>query len=98
MEKKISTERLYALGNYQNIKLIDEITGIPDEVSNNSEAMKLLRYFQLLELEYSYSRYMLLEEKLYGQKMPMEEILETLEKERTIVFADLINAMGQKGE
>lgn len=89
MEKKISTERLYSLGDYKNIKFSDEITGVPDTIFNNPDASKLLRYLQLLEIEYSYSRYRLLEEKLYGQKLSLEEILETLENERTIVFEEL---------
>lgn len=93
MEKKISTERLYSLGDYKNIKFSDEITGVPEEVFNNPEASKLLRYLQLLEIEYSYSRYTLLAEKLYGQKFSLEVILETLEKERSIVFEELAKVL-----
>lgn len=98
MEKKISTERLYSLGDYKNIKFSDEITGIPDEISNNPEASKLLRYLQLLEIEYSYSRYMLLAEKLYGQKLPLDEVLETLERERSIVFEELLKVINHKDQ
>lgn len=96
MEKKISTERLYSLGDYKNIKFSDEITGVPEDIFNNPDASKLLRYLQLLEIEYSYSRYMLLAEKLYGQKLPLDEVLETLEHERSIVFEELLKVINHK--
>jgi hypothetical protein len=98
MEKKISVERLFSLGDFKNIKFYDEITEIPEEVANNPEASSLLRYLQLLEIEYSYNHYMLLVEKLYGHKLPLDEILELLEKERSLVFENLLKVINHKNE
>lgn len=97
MDRKLYVERLYSLGDFKNIKFSDEITGIPDEISNNQEAMKLLHYLQLIEIEFSFSRYVVLENKFYGpQKMPLDSILEYLENERTATFESLLKVINHK--
>ena len=93
MNRKISTERLFSLGDFKNIKFYDEINEIPSEVATNPEASRLLRYLQLVEIESAYNRYMLLMDKLYANKLPIEEIVETLENERQNTFADLMKVM-----
>lgn len=95
MNRSLSTERLYSLGNYSNIKFNDTITEIPSEVATNQEATRLLRYLQLIEVEYSFARYTQILEETYGSKLPLDQILEFLEQERTSTFADLYKALNE---
>lgn len=95
MNKTISAERTYQFVQYEPLKFSDTITDIPDEISFNPEAMKLLRYLQLIDIEYSYLRY--LEIKLSEPRQhTADTIVDTrisLDEQRTTTFAQLLEAL-----
>lgn len=78
MERNLSVERTYSLGQYQNIKLFDSIGELPEEVITNPELVKQIRQLQLVQLELDYRNYIKLSEKLHP--VSMEESVAILEE------------------
>ena len=98
MNKQIAIERIFSLGDYQNIKVTDVITEIPDAVASNPEAIKLLRYLQLVDIEWTYIHYAKLratEPKLSNLES-IETAMSFIEEERTTTFENLLNAISDK--
>lgn len=95
MNKTITVERIYSQGDYQNITIKDTINEIPEAIATNSEALKLLRYLQLVDLEWSYLNYMKL--RASEPKITNAESLEAatsfIEEERTITFEKLLSSI-----
>lgn len=101
MERKLSIERLYSLGNYQNVKFIDEITGIPEHIAINKDAMNLLSYSQILEVEKAYYDYY----KLRLEKLPkgkLEDVItdtiEIIEEEQSRTWEQLLEIITLNNE
>lgn len=88
MQRTLSTERIFPLGNYANVKFAHTILDIPENISTNPKSMELLQYVLLLDVEYAYKRYHLLMEKTTN--MRLDEVLEYIEAERVSTFEQLI--------
>jgi hypothetical protein len=78
MERNLSVERTYSLGQYQNIKLFDSIGELPVEAITNPELVKQIRQLQLVQLELDYRNYIKLAEKLHP--VSMDEAVAILEE------------------
>lgn len=89
--RTLSLERLYYLGDYRNVKFGDTITEIPEEVSNKPKAMQIMRYLQLLDTEFAFTRYLALREKTHA--LSTEDTLAFLEEERVQTFTDLLDSL-----
>lgn len=59
MNRSIKIERLYALGDYKNIKIIDELHDIPESVALNAELMGKLYSLLFTNVDLQYYRYFL---------------------------------------
>jgi len=94
MNRSLSVERTYALAQYQNIKLHDSISDLPEEVLSNTELVNKIRYLQLLQLEVDYRSYLKLVEML--SQYDMATALQTLEEEK-INTIDLIKDIFNRG-
>lgn len=57
MERTLSTERLYFLGDFKNLKFGNTLTGIPDELAQNDKVVSLLFFQQALSCEIAYREY-----------------------------------------
>ena len=64
MNRNLGVQRVYSLGDYKSLRLMDEISGLPDEVVFNLELAGKIRELQLLQLEMDYRRYIKLNENL----------------------------------
>jgi hypothetical protein len=93
VNKTLSAERIYSLGDYQNIKFTDTITEIPEAIALNPTAVQMIRYLQIVDLEWSYINYMNLRAKQPKIIKPedIEQALEFIEEERTRTFERLLN-------
>jgi hypothetical protein len=89
MNKKISVERLYSLGDFKNIKFYDEISDIPENVALNEKAMSLLHFLQLLEIESSHKKYLRLGAMLPARPEQIDAAIELIENERSRTFVEL---------
>lgn len=100
MNKQIALERTFQFVQYEPLKFTDTITEIPDAVASNPEAIKLLRYLQLVDVEWSYLTY--LELRLHEPKLTsadaVREAREYMESERTVTFEKLLESIKTKGE
>jgi hypothetical protein len=94
MNKSLSVERLYSLGDYKNIKFSDTITDIPGHVALDQDVMKLLSYLQIVDIELSFNRYKELVTRAGTEKS--EDILAFLEEERTLTFQNLVDRLADK--
>lgn len=52
MTKRISVERLYSLGDYKNIKIIYEVSDLPDDIDVEQIYKKLFADIENAYLEY----------------------------------------------
>jgi hypothetical protein len=95
MNKEISVERTFQFVQYEPLKFTDTITEIPDTVASNPDAMKLLRYLQLVDIEWSWLSYMelrLAEPKLANAEA-VKQAKEFMEAERTVTFEKLLQTI-----
>jgi hypothetical protein len=80
MKREIGTERLYSLGDFKNIKFMDIIIEVPQELVMNDNLINEVKFLQLVSIELAFRRYMRLMEEVplaWGQKS-----IEALEKIR----------------
>jgi len=61
---KISLERLYSIGQFNNLKVIEEVTEVPEQLTGNLQAHGLLEYLMLLSIEKTYRKYLKLQTEL----------------------------------
>jgi hypothetical protein len=80
VNRSLKVERLYSLGDYKNIKFIDEINDLPEEVIFNDGVVSKIRYLQLISLELNIRKYMELMRAV--QTVPLEEQLQYLEEQK----------------
>ena len=64
MHRTLKTERIYNIGNYQNITFGDEFKNIPEEVMLNEDLMLNIRYLQFISMERAFRKYMQLYAKV----------------------------------
>lgn len=100
MNKTVSVERIYEMGNYQNLKVVDTITEIPEAIASNADAIKLVRYLQLVDLEWTYLQYqkLRLSQPKLSSPEALAEAIEFMESERTQTFENLINSIRSRKE
>lgn len=87
MERNLSVERLYTLGDFQNIKFTNTITGIPSELANNDNVVALLFLQAGLSCDIAYSEYMKRREALKGDVV--KDKLAHMKQEREDTFTEL---------
>lgn len=79
MERTLSVERLYSLGDYRNIKFGDVIISLPEKAMFNDELVAEIQFYQQLTIERAFRRYMDLASKISTAKA--EEVSAFLEAE-----------------
>ena len=60
MPRTLKMERLHFLGDFRNVKFIDEISELPDDIAFNGELIGALRWLQLMQSELTFYRYLTL--------------------------------------
>ena len=76
MKQEISIERLFSLGSFKNIKLVDTISEIPKELIFNTEFQSRVRNLQFVRVHKNYFNY--LEQAKNVLNMNYEEAMELL--------------------
>lgn len=87
MNRTLTTERLYSLGDFKNIKFIDTISDVPEEFVLDSALSNIIRYLQLVDIELAFRRYYQLAEKVGTLKV--EETISILENLRQETLLNL---------
>jgi len=99
MERKIGMERLFSLGQFKNLRITDEISGIPQELWMNPETMALLRQLQYAQTEKEYLKYVLYSESMnnpIARPADIEEAIERLDAHRATTLENLKEAFAEK--
>jgi len=79
MNRSVSTERNYSLGNYQSIKFFDSFNGIPERFALDSEIMNTLEVIQLARIALSFRMYLALTESIKPFDADRDKAMEHLE-------------------
>lgn len=87
MERAISIERLYSLGNYKNIKLSNVINNIPLDIWTSPDAMATLQFLLMVAVETDFRRYQKLNKEIGG--LSLEESLEKLSEMRDDTYREI---------
>jgi hypothetical protein len=98
MERKIGMERLFSLGQFKNLRITDEISGIPQELWMNPETMALLRQLQYAQTEKEYLNYVLHSESMnnpIARPADIEEAVERLDAHRATTLENLKEAFAE---
>jgi hypothetical protein len=99
MKRAISVERLYTLAEYQNIKFINTLSEIPEELSNNASVVGKLFLQQYLSCDIAYLEYQKM--RAHVAKEKVEDVIGYLKEQRELTMADLyeeIKAVGESKE
>ena len=91
MERTKTVERLFTLGDYQNIKFTDSVSGIPGKSLIVPELDRALTAIQLSSIQLSYFEYANLMKQVKGANI--EDAIEFLNNnliERSITFKELV--------
>ena len=94
MERTITTERLYPLGQYTNIKFADQIINLPDSVIFDVELSSKIRYLQMLEVELAYRAYVNLMKQ--AETKTEEEVAKFLEEQNANTVKEIADKLYKK--
>jgi hypothetical protein len=92
MNRKLTTERLFSLGDYKNIKFTDEISDIPEKWFLNEEVINRLKYLQLIQIEMDHKNYAKLS-SMITECATVDKMLEELEKLRQTTLQELLEKL-----
>jgi len=107
MNRTLNVERLYFLGQYQNIKFSNVLTDIPEHLAKDERIVSLLFFQNTLSCELAYRMYISVIETLVKEK---KDPIPFIEEVREQTFAKLLeeiskadnekilNDYGKKGE
>lgn len=87
MERNLGVERLYTLGDFQNIKFSNTINGVPVELASNERIIALLFAQSALSCDIAYMEYKKRREAMKDEKV--KDVLTALKEEREATFMEL---------
>ena len=87
MNRDISIERLYTLGDYKNIKFGNVLKDIPEEIAQDDKLVSLLYFQQMLSCEIAYRQYVDLLSKIKNANP--DEVMEFLTEQRVQTWQEL---------
>ena len=64
MKRSVGVERTFSISNYNNLKPMEFLSEIPDELAMDSSFINKVRFIQLINLELTYRKYLVLKDKM----------------------------------
>ena len=105
MNRSLSVNRLWAMGQFSNYELHDEITEIPEHIALNPKAIGLLYHLMIIEMESAHNKYLQLYKDHPALVKVFPEILEyfdeinvAVEEDKTKTFDEFMNELNQGKE
>lgn len=92
--RTLRAKRIYSMGQYQNIEMSDEITGIPPELALDEDFIAKLSLLQLIRLEVRINKYYMLRSQT--RDMSPEEAIALLEDERVDLIEEINSKLSPK--
>ena len=96
LTRNFTTERLYPLGDYKNIKFINSVNNIPYPLCFNRDFVTAVQSLQLAEIEIIYRKYWELIKEVNTIKV--EEAMEYLEQIRLDTLGQIKFMIEEKEE
>ncbi len=96
MERSLGVERLYPLGDYKNIKFVNNLSGIPEELASNDRVVSLLFLQQALSCEIAYREYYDTIDRIAKEKI--QNALGYLQEQREQTLAELYEEIEKVGK
>jgi predicted ribosome quality control (RQC) complex YloA/Tae2 family protein len=78
MNRTVGVERTFSIGDFNFIKPQEYLTEIPEELASNSTFINKVRFIQLLNLELTYKKYLVLRAGI--DKLSPEDAIAKLEE------------------
>ena len=89
MTRNLKVERLYNLGQFINIKIVNEFNEVPEEIANDPEKLQLLFRLLSAECDLGYQEYKALNVELQPQVTEEKPLKQLLEEERDRIAQEL---------
>jgi hypothetical protein len=94
MKRDISVLRIFRLGQFEDIRIGDDIKDIPEEVAANEALMATLYELMLLSVEIKINKYYVMREAT--KAMTPQESIAYLEDQRDILIKDFISKVDER--
>ena len=88
MKDAIGMERLYNISQFNSLRINHTVSEIPEELMFNEEFTSKLRFYQFLESERSWAKYIQLYETL--RELDSDVALEIIENQRVQTLNELL--------
>ena len=105
MNRSLSVNRLWAMGQFSNYELHDEITDIPEQVALNPKAIGLLYHLMIIEMESAHNKYLQLykDHPMLVKVFPaildyFDEINIAVEEDKTKTFDEFMSEINKEQE
>lgn len=96
MTRTLGVERVFTLGNYQTLRLVDTVENLPDELAFNTELVNKIRALQFVTLEKNYREYVKMHER--ANSMNLEDAITALNKDKAVITEEIQNILNKKKE
>lgn len=105
MNRSLSVNRLWSMGQFNNYELHDEITDIPEHISLNPKAIGLLYHLMIIEMESAHNKYLQLYKdhpslvKVFPAVLEyFDEINIAVEENKTKTFDEFMSEISKEQE
>jgi hypothetical protein len=99
MDRALTVERLYYLGDYKNIKFTNSLTDIPENLAKNDKVTSLLFFQNALACEIAYRKYLETIEIMVREKNdPIPYLEEKREQTLAQLLEEINKVSNEKGE
>lgn len=89
MKRSLSVERLYNLGQFINIKIVNTIDEVPEEIASDPDKIQLLYKSLCAECDLGYQEYKTLNEEVKQGTENGKSVKELLQAERDRIAQEL---------
>lgn len=97
MNRNLTIQRIYSLGNYKNLQVTDSINDVPEELMLNEDFVRNLRLLQLLRCDQVYYDY-ITTSPAFVDGMKSEQALEFIERASVSTTEAMKKSIASLGE
>jgi hypothetical protein len=87
MNRNLGIERVFNLGDYKSLRVIDYINDLPEELAMNLDAISLIRYLQLVDVDLVLAK--------HGQLTKQKAMLSNESEVESFLLTEQANTMEQ---
>ncbi len=96
MKRKLAVERIYKIADYQTLKLVDEISELPEGVVLNQKVVEKISELLMVNSDLNYQRYLKLQKSM--SQYTDDIIMAELEAIKSTTLDEIKDLLTQKEE